>query len=108
MLQNLGHLEKRVLLIVTIVREVCGLSVAQVYGQPTGRGISMLAIHALMKRLEKKGVVKSAMKEAGPKCRGCRKPMSVPLSHAYKIVGNLRQRRLQLSPFVLTLDRQHG
>ena len=54
-MENLGNLEESVLLIVMILDEAYGVSVAEAYEDKTGNTISIPAIHTVLKRLETKG-----------------------------------------------------
>ena len=108
MIQNLGHLEESVLLIVMIVPEAYGFSVTEAYEQQTGQRISIPAIHTVLKRLEKKGMVRSHMGAATPERGGRRKRIYSPTPYGYKIVAGLRQHRLQLWSLIPKLGIQNG
>ena len=67
---QLGNLEEAVLLIALYLDEVYGVSVAEEYKRQTGQGISIPAIHTVLRRLEDKGMLKSRMGEASPERGG--------------------------------------
>ena len=58
MAKNLGHLEESILLMVMIVEDAYGVSIATAYEKHTNNSISIPAIHTVLKRLEGKGMVK--------------------------------------------------
>ena len=108
MMQNLGHLEEGVLLIVMITDEAYGVSVAEAYEQQTGHGISIPAIHTVLKRLEKKGMVKSHMGAATPERGGRSKRVFEATPYGYKVIGQIRRTRLQLWSLIPRLNVQNG
>jgi len=93
---NLGQLEESVLLIVMIAEEAYGVSVAEMYEEKTGNSISIPAIHTVLKRLEKKGMVKSYMGEATAERGGRRKRIFEATPYGYKVISQIRKNRLQL------------
>ncbi len=96
MLLNLGHLEESVLLLVMIVDEAYGVSVAQAYEEKTGNTISIPAIHTVLKRLEKKGMLRSRMGEATAERGGRRKRIFEATPYGYQVIAQLRENRLKL------------
>ena len=60
---SLGTLEETVLIILLMKDESHTVEIAQVYEKHLKQSISIPAIHIVLKRLEKKGLVKSAFGE---------------------------------------------
>ncbi len=108
MIQNLGHLEESVLLIVMIIEEAYGVSVAEAYEKQTGVSISIPAIHTVLKRLEKKGLLNSHMGEASPERGGRRKRLFEATPYGYKVIALIRKNRLHLWSLIPKLDIQNG
>ena len=72
--QNLGNLEETVLLIVAVKQaEAYGYTVSETYHEHMGSRISISAIHTVLKRLEKKGLIASKMGGATAERGGRRK-----------------------------------
>ncbi len=72
--QNLGNLEETVLLIVAVMsEEAYGYTVSEEYVKNMGNRISISAVHTVLKRLEKKGLIKSEMGGATAERGGRRK-----------------------------------
>ena len=60
MYTNLGNLEELILLLVMVMEEEAyGVSLAEEYEKINGKSISIPAIHTVLKRLEKKGFMRS-------------------------------------------------
>ena len=104
MAKNLGNLEESVLLMVMIVEEAYGVSVAEAYEQHTNNSISIPAIHTVLKRLEEKGLVKSSMGEATPERGGRRKRIFKATSYGYKVIADIRDNRIRLWSLIPKLD----
>ncbi len=107
-MQNLGHLEESVLLIVMILEEAYGVAVAEAYEQQTANTISIPAIHTVLKRLELKGMLKSKMGEATPERGGRRKKIFEATPYGFKVISQLRQNRLNLWALIPKIDVQNG
>lgn len=105
---NLGSLEESILLIVMIVEEAYGVSVAEAYEGKTGNSISIPAIHTVLKRLENKGLVRSYMGEATAERGGRRKRLFEATPYGYKIISQIRENRLQLWSMIPKLDMPNG
>ncbi|MEM8565954.1 MAG: helix-turn-helix transcriptional regulator [Bacteroidota bacterium] len=108
MLPNLGQLEESILLIVMIVDEAYGVSVAQVYQKKTGNTVSIPAIHTVLKRLEKKGLLRSSMGEATAERGGRRKRLFEATPYGYRVISQLRENRLKLWSLIPKLDLGNG
>lgn len=103
-MQNLGHLEESVLLLVMIEEEAYGVSVAEAYEKEMGRSISIPAVHTVLKRLEEKGLVRSQMGEASPERGGRRKRLFEATPHGYKVMAQMRENRLHLWSLIPKLN----
>lgn len=74
MSQNLGNLEETVLLLVAVMsEEAYGYTVSEAYHQYMNNRISISAVHTVLKRLEKKGMIASKMGGATAERGGRRK-----------------------------------
>lgn len=71
---NIGELEELVLLTVGILyKEAYGVAVMDEIEKQTGRSLNISAVHAVLKRLEEKGLVVSAMSDPTGERGGRRK-----------------------------------
>ena len=63
MAMNLGSLEESILLLVAkkVNREAYGFSITEEYREHFKQGISISAVHTVLKRLEQKGFISSKM-----------------------------------------------
>ena len=104
MMPNLGLLEERILLLVMILEEAYGVSVAEAYEEQIGKSISVPAVHTVLKRLEKKGMIKSHLGEATPERGGRRKRIFEATTYGYKIISDIREKRLQLWSMIPKLN----
>jgi DNA-binding PadR family transcriptional regulator len=93
---QLGNLEETVLLIALYLDEVYGVSVAGEYKKQTGHGISIPAIHTVLRRLEDKGLLKSKMGEASPERGGRRKRLYEATSHGLNVIREIKKERVRL------------
>jgi len=107
-MDNLGNLEETVLLIVMIKAEAYGVSVAEFYQEKTGKSISIPAIHTVLKRLEKKGFLKSKMGPATPERGGRGKRLFEATPYGHKIISQIRENRLSLWSLIPNLGLQNG
>ena len=96
MSDNLGALEEIILLIVMTLDEAYGVTVAETYKEKIGNSISVPAVHTVLKRLEKKGFIESAMGDPSPERGGRRKRLYTATKHGYKTLANLQETRSQL------------
>lgn len=104
MAKNLGHLEESILLMVMIVEDAYGVSVAEAYEQHTNNSISIPAIHTVLKRLEAKGMVKSSMGAATSERGGRRKRIFEATPYGYKVITDIRKNRTHLWSLIPKLD----
>lgn len=108
MISTLGHLEETVLLIVMIIEEAYGVSVAEAYEKQTGKQISIPAVHTVLKRLESKGLVNSQMGSATPERGGRRKRIFEATAYGYKVIAEIRKNRMRLWSLIPKLNVQNG
>ena len=108
MTPNLGNLEESVLLIVMILEEAYGVSVADAYEEKTGNTISIPAIHTVLKRLEEKGMLRSCMGEATAERGGRRKRLFEATPYGYSVISQIRKTRLQLWSLIPKLALGNG
>lgn len=90
---SLGSLEETILIIVLMKDESYGVEIAKVYEDHLKSTISLPAIHIVLKRLEKKGLVKSAFGEPTPERGGKRKKYYRGTPTGYRIARELQERR---------------
>jgi PadR family transcriptional regulator, regulatory protein PadR len=96
-MQNLGYLEETVLLLILMMEEEAyGLSVSESYKDHTGKSISISAIHTVLSRLEKKGLVRSEMGGASDERGGRRKRLFTATMEAKVIVEEIKSSREKL------------
>lgn len=95
-MNQLGNLEETVLLISMYLDEVYGVPVAEEYERSTGIGISVPAIHTVLRRLEEKGYLRSKMGEASPQRGGRRKRLYEPTAFGYSVATEIRNQRVRL------------
>lgn len=94
---NLGELEELVLLTVGSLRDQAyGVSVMDEIKEQTGRSLNVSAIHAVLKRLENKGFVRSQMGGATHERGGRRKRMFVLTAAGKSALDQSMQYRMEL------------
>ena len=97
MLPTLGNLEELILLVVLVLNgEAYGVSVTEEYFQRTGRNISIPAVHTVLKRLEKKGLVTSRMGGSTTERGGRKKRLFEITPYGYRVLAEIQQSREQL------------
>ena len=93
---NLGEFEELVLLIIAAnYRKAYGVQVQEAIKEEMDRDVNISAIHAVMKRLEKKGYVESLMGDPSPERGGRRKRLFTVTksgARALEEVHNVRSR----------------
>ncbi len=102
--ETLGQLEESLLIIVMSAQESYGVSVARDYEKHTGKSISIPAAHTVLKRLERKGLLKSKMGDTTPERGGRRKRLFEATPYAYKLIVQMRDTRMHLWSLVPNLD----
>ena len=105
---SLGSLEETILTIVLMKEESYGVEIAKVYEQHVKQTISLPAIHIVLKRLEKKGLVKSAFGESTPERGGKRKKYYRGTPAGYTSAQILQERRSQMWSLVPKTSMNYG
>ncbi|MBO3699156.1 PadR family transcriptional regulator [Roseivirga sp. E12] len=105
---SLGSLEETILVIVLMKEESYGVEIAKVYEAHHEQTISIPAIHIVLKRLEKKGLVKSAFGEPTPERGGKRKKYYQGTPAGYRIARALQERRSEMWSLVPKTSLQYG
>lgn len=97
MIQSLGNLEETVLLIVAVLPdEAYGYTVSEAYYEHMKSRISISAIHTVLKRLEKKGLIKSKMGGATAERGGRRKRIFEITTYGLSTLQELQENREKL------------
>jgi len=96
MIFHLGNLEETVLLLTMYMEEVYGVSVAEEYKKQTSNGISIPAIHTVLRRLEEKGLLRSKMGESSPERGGRRKRLYEATAYGFNVIREIKKGRLRL------------
>ncbi len=97
MSQNLGNLEETVLLIVAVMaEEAYGYTVSEAYYKHMGGRISISAIHTVLKRLEKKGLIISKMGGATAERGGRRKRIFEVTKIGMSTLEHIQSNRMKL------------
>lgn len=94
---NLGEFEELVLLTAaTLGEQAYGVSVMQYIIKETGRSVNISAVHEVLKRLERKGYVKSKMGGATAERGGRRKRYFLLTSSGKKTLDEAIKLKMQL------------
>lgn len=94
---QLGYLEETVLLLIMVMEDdAYGFSVAEAYKTHTGKSISISAIHTVLSRLEKKGLISSTMGGASDERGGRRKRIFIATDEGTLVIAELKASRQQL------------
>ena len=104
----LGSLEETVLVMVLMKQESYGVEIAKVYEAHMKQSISLPAIHMVLKRLEKKGLVKSAFGEPTPERGGKRKKYYQGTPAGYRLAAEIQERRQQMWSLVPKTSLDYG
>ena len=102
-MNQLGNLEEYILLLVLVIpdEDSYGVAISEEYRNKTGKSISIPAVHTVLKRLEKKGLVNSKLGEATQVRGGKRKRMYSITKFGYKVLKEIQEGReglWQLAP----------
>ncbi|MFK7922992.1 MAG: PadR family transcriptional regulator [Bacteroidia bacterium] len=96
-MKGLGYLEETVLLLIMLMKEEAyGFSVNQAYEAHMQKRISISAIHAVMARLEKKGLISSHMGGASPERGGRRKRIFNATPEGQAVIAEIKASRQKL------------
>lgn len=93
---QLGVLEEIVLLLLLMKDETYGVDIVREYESQLAQSISLPAIHVVLKRLEKKGLVHSKMGEPTAERGGRRKRLYQATNKGYEAARELQQKRSQM------------
>ena len=95
--KNLGALEEFVLLLILVMnKEVYSVTLAEEYHRQTEKSISLPAIHTVLRQLEKKGYVESAVGGATSVRGGRSKRIYNLTALGYRIIKEVHQERNRL------------
>ncbi len=93
----LGELEELILLTVGILYEQAyGVAIKEELENQTGRTLNISAVHSVLKRLEEKGLITSAMGGATPERGGRRKRLFNLTAGGKKALSEAKEIRNQL------------
>ena len=96
-MQQLGYLEETVLLLIMKMEDdAYGFSVSEEYKKHTGKSISISAIHTVLSRLEKKGLIQSEMGGATEERGGRRKRIFAATNEGKEVITEIKQSRQAL------------
>lgn len=96
-MKGLGYLEETVLLLIMLMKEdAYGFSVSQAYEEHMHKSISISAIHAVMARLEKKGLISSHMGGSSPERGGRRKRIFTATAAGQTAIAEIKASRQKL------------
>jgi DNA-binding PadR family transcriptional regulator len=97
MLNSLGNLEEMILLVTAVMQdEAYGVTITEKYRQHTQHSISLSAVHTVLRRLEKKGLIESYMGGATRERGGRRKRIFKVTSYGLKVIATIQVQRARL------------
>ncbi len=105
---SLGTLEETILIIVLMKNESYGVEIAKAYEQHNKQSISLPAIHIVLKRLEKKGLVTSSFGEPTPERGGKRKKYYKGTTLGYRVAKEMQDRRTEMWSLVPEINLNYG
>ena len=105
---SLGTLEETILILVLMKNESYGVEIAKAYEEHNKQSISLPAIHIVLKRLEKKGLVSSSFGEPTPERGGKRKKYYKGTILGYKIAKEIQDKRSQMWSLVPKINLNYG
>lgn len=101
----LGEFEELVLLsVASLASEAYGVSVMNYIVKETGRDVNISAVHEVLKRLQRKGYLKSSMGGATTERGGRRKRFFILTPSGRKVLEETMKQKLQLYKQVLNLS----
>lgn len=95
-MKSLGNLEETVLLLVMLMDKPYGYAIAEEYQKQTNQSISISAIHTVLMRLEKKGLIKSEMDGATDERGGRRKRICTATAQGKALIQEIKENRVKL------------
>lgn len=105
---TLGTLEETVLIIVLMKDKSYTVEIAKVYEQNMEQSISIPAIHIVLKRLEKKGLVKSFFGDPSPERGGKRKKIYQATPAGYRLASDIQEKRRRMWELVPKVNLNYG
>ena len=91
---TIGNLEETILLIVLVMPdEAYGVSITEEYQNRLNKSISIPAVHTVLRRLERKGLLNSKMGGATTERGGRKKRIFEVTKVGYKILSDLKATR---------------
>ncbi|GAB4240181.1 MAG: hypothetical protein Tsb0034_16510 [Ekhidna sp.] len=93
---QLGTLEEMILILLLMKEETYGFEIVKEYKSQLGQSISLPAIHVVLKRLEKKGLVVSRKGNPTPERGGKGKRMYKATADGYRAAQELQEKRSQI------------
>lgn len=94
---GLGYLEETILLLIlSMEAEAYGFSVSEAYQKHVGKSISISAVHTVMSRLEKKGLIESHMGGATAERGGRRKRIFTATAEGKAAIQEIKDGRQKL------------
>ncbi|MEP1033666.1 helix-turn-helix domain-containing protein [Ekhidna sp.] len=95
-MESIGSLEEIVLMILLGNKKINSVDIAKEYEDALSKNISIPAIHVVLKRMEKKGWVKSEFGQPTAERGGRRKRIYWATPTAYKLVSDLNEAKVKL------------
>lgn len=105
---QLGVLEEMILIILLIKEETYGVEIAQEYESQLDQSISLPTIHVVLKRLEKKGLVRSKLGEPTAERGGRSKRLYHASNKGYEAAKHLQEKRNEMWGAVPTMNLSRG
>jgi PadR family transcriptional regulator PadR len=106
---NLGELEELILLTVGVLyKKAYGVAVMDEIEKQSGRSLNISAVHAVLQRLEDKGLVKSEMSEPTGERWGRRKRIFVLTAAGRRSLEEVNELRKQLFNQIPKVAMQYG
>jgi DNA-binding PadR family transcriptional regulator len=92
--ERLGELEElAVLAVLALQPGAYGIAVQQVIEEETGREVSLGAVYAALERMERKGLLRSALGESTPERGGKRRRLFEATAAGVRMVHEVRRAR---------------
>lgn len=95
-MESIGGLEEVILLLLLNNEKIHGVEIAEQYEEALKKTISLPAIHVVLKRMEKKGWVKSEFGQPSAERGGKRKRLYWATSVGYNIIKEAQERKTAL------------
>ncbi len=93
---QLGTLEEMILIILLMKEETYGVEIAKEYELQVKQSISLPAIHVVLKRLEKKGLVESKLGKPTAERGGKSKRFYKATNQGYQVTKAMQERRTDI------------